>query len=76
MIYRATKNDHISILIVEEGNLKAKKRLSKYRREGWKITASLAKDVDPVSQVTSPKPKLPKRRRRFTKCLGHRVGLP
>lgn len=75
MIYTATKNGHTSTLIVEEGDLKAKRKLSKYRREGWKIAASLAKDADPVSQVTSPEPKPPKRRRRFTTILGRRMAL-
>jgi len=39
MIYTVTKNDHISILTVEPGDLKAKKKLFNYRRRGWQISA-------------------------------------
>lgn len=76
MIYTATKNGHKSILTVVEGDLAAKKKLIKYRREGWHITASLAKDADPVPQVEEvieAKPAV--ERRRFTRCLGYRVAL-
>lgn len=76
MIYTATKNGHTSTLEVVEGDLKAKKKLIRYRREGWQITAFVAKDVGSVPQVEEVVKQEPaERRRRFTRWLGYRVAL-
>lgn len=76
MIYTATKNGHTSTLEVVEGDLDAKKKLFKYRREGWHITASLAKDAGPLPQVKEViKLRPAEGRKRFITLLGYRVAL-
>jgi len=39
MIYTLTKNGHTSTLIIELGDLRAKRKLFNYRQRGWQVSA-------------------------------------
>jgi len=76
MIYQLRKNNHHSILIVELGDLKAKKKLGYYRKRGWRISAK--EQPDPVSKTTPEVKVLPKKNKKkeesLIKVLGYWVG--
>lgn len=74
MIYTATKNNYSRTFSVEDGDLKAKKKLCHYRREGWSISARIAESPDPtprsIPRVTVLPKKL-KKEKELIKVLGH-----
>lgn len=76
MIYELKKNGYTSTLIVNLGDLKAKKKLGYYRKRGWQVSA--VERPDPVPKATPEVKVLPKKikvkEKSLIKVLGYWVG--
>jgi len=73
LIYKLRKNGYTSTLVVEPGDLKAKKKLGYYRKRGWQVSARERADL--VPKQTTPEAKvLPKKNKKKEKSLIKMLG--